>query len=206
MNRYIVKIKSLTIVLLSLILSPLFAFGDKHADEAAAAPAAEIVYDGSLDPNDLAFMGNFGGGEIIFLLLLLLLVFGVIYFLKNFKTDDTPNSNKPSQKEFFPVFLLCFFFGILGIHRFYLGKMGTGLLMAVTLGGFGIWALIDCILILTNNFRDSDGMVIMYRSTSSVPSSGVGTASEIETLSSLKDKGIITEEEFDIKKKQLLGL
>jgi len=52
MNRYTVKTKSLTLVLLSLILSPFFVFGDNHADEAAAAPAAEIVYDGSLDPND----------------------------------------------------------------------------------------------------------------------------------------------------------
>ena len=52
MNRYTVKTKSLTLVLLSLILSPLFAFGDNHADEAAAVPAADIVYDGSLDPND----------------------------------------------------------------------------------------------------------------------------------------------------------
>ena len=52
MNRYTVKTKSLTLVLLSLILSPFFAFGDNHADEAAATPAADIVYDGSLDPND----------------------------------------------------------------------------------------------------------------------------------------------------------
>ena len=52
MNRYTVKTKSLTLVLLSIILSPFFAFGDNHADEAAAVPAAEIVHDGSLDPND----------------------------------------------------------------------------------------------------------------------------------------------------------
>ena len=52
MNRYTVKTKSLTLVLLSIILSPFFAFGDNHADEAAATPAAEIVHDGSLDPND----------------------------------------------------------------------------------------------------------------------------------------------------------
>ena len=52
MNRYTVKTKSLTLVLLSIILSPFFAFGDNHADEAASTPAAEIVHDGSLDPND----------------------------------------------------------------------------------------------------------------------------------------------------------
>ena len=52
MNRYTVKTKSITLVILSIILSPFFAFGDNHAEEAAAPPAAEIVYDGSLDPND----------------------------------------------------------------------------------------------------------------------------------------------------------
>lgn len=154
----------------------------------------------------LAFIGNFGGGEIILLILLGLLVFGIVHFLNKGKTDDTPKSNNASQKEFLPVLLLCFFFGFIGIHRFYVGKMGTGILMALTLGGFGIWALIDCILILTNSFRDSDGMVIMYKSTSSVATNGVGNASEIETLASLKEKGVITEEEFEIKKKQLLGL
>lgn len=45
--------------------------------------------------------------------------------------------------------LLCFFFGGLGVHRFYLGKIGTGILMLITLGGLGIWALIDFIILIT---------------------------------------------------------
>ena len=62
-----------------------------------------------------------------------------------------------SEKRILPAFLLCFFLGVFGVHRFYAGKIGTGLLQLVTLGGFGIWWLIDLILILTGNFKDSDG-------------------------------------------------
>ena len=53
--------------------------------------------------------------------------------------------------------VLCFLFGIVGAHRFYVGKTGTGLLMIFTCGGLGIWAMIDLVLILFGVFRDVDG-------------------------------------------------
>jgi TM2 domain-containing membrane protein YozV len=53
--------------------------------------------------------------------------------------------------------LLCFFLGYFGIHRFYVGKIGTGVLMIITLGGLGIWVLIDLIMILVGSFRDKQG-------------------------------------------------
>ncbi|MCH9816589.1 MAG: TM2 domain-containing protein [Actinomycetia bacterium] len=53
--------------------------------------------------------------------------------------------------------LLCFFLGYFGVHRFYVGKIGTGVLMIITLGGLGIWVLIDLILILVGVFRDKQG-------------------------------------------------
>ena len=53
--------------------------------------------------------------------------------------------------------LICFFLGCIGIHRFMVGKIGTGVLMIITFGGLGIWALIDFIVILTGGFTDSDG-------------------------------------------------
>ena len=62
-----------------------------------------------------------------------------------------------SQRSRLAAALLCFFLGWTGAHRFYAGKAGTGLLMVLTLGGFGLWSLIDLILIVCGAFTDADG-------------------------------------------------
>ena len=56
--------------------------------------------------------------------------------------------------------LLCIlgFLTVAGVHRFYAGKIGTGVLMLVTLGGLGVWTLIDLIIILVDGFKDADGL------------------------------------------------
>jgi TM2 domain-containing membrane protein YozV len=65
-----------------------------------------------------------------------------------------------SKKGFVPTILLCFFLGTLGIHRFYVGKIGTGIVMLITLGGFGVWTLIDFIMIVLSKFTDKQGNYI----------------------------------------------
>lgn len=65
-----------------------------------------------------------------------------------------------SEKSMVAAALLCFFLGYLGIHRFYVGKIGTGILWLLTAGWFGIGTLIDFIVILCENFRDGRGLVI----------------------------------------------
>lgn len=58
--------------------------------------------------------------------------------------------------------IICFFLGGLGIHRFMVGKTGTGVLWLLTGGCFGIGALVDFIMLLCGTFTDKDGNKIPF--------------------------------------------
>ena len=67
------------------------------------------------------------------------------------------NGPEFSPRSRLVALLFCIVFGWIGVHRFYVGKIGTGMLMVVTFGGCGIWMLIDLILIAAGSFRDKEG-------------------------------------------------
>ena len=70
------------------------------------------------------------------------------------------SSTTTSTTDWLTLFLLTFFVGVLGGHRFYVGKIGTGFLMLLTLGGLGVWFLVDLILVVTGQFTNKDGQKI----------------------------------------------
>ena len=72
----------------------------------------------------------------------------------------TQTSAATGSKSWIAALLLCFFVGVLGVHRFYVGKVGTGVLMLITFGGFGVWTLIDLIMIAVGKFSDKQGLAL----------------------------------------------
>src|SRR6266568_3867921 len=66
-------------------------------------------------------------------------------------------------KDWMTTLLLCIFLGWLGVHRFYTGHTVIGIIQLLTAGGCGIWVLIDFIMILTDSYRDSNGLPLVRR-------------------------------------------
>lgn len=67
----------------------------------------------------------------------------------------------PSDKSRAVALILSIVLGVFGAHRFYVGKIGTGLLMICTFGGLGIWYLVDVIMVASGGFRDAEGRRVL---------------------------------------------
>ena len=95
---------------------------------------------------------------------MLLLIFSLIA-LSNMRSDDRrglrgSDEYYSSPKNKWTALILCFFFGIFGVHYFYVGRVGKGLLYLFTVGLFGIGWFIDMIRILCGTFRDRDSLYL----------------------------------------------
>ena len=66
-----------------------------------------------------------------------------------------------SDKDWTTLLILSVLLGGLGVARFYAGHIGLGVLKLLTIGGCGIWALIDIIMVATGKFTDADGLPIV---------------------------------------------
>ena len=73
-----------------------------------------------------------------------------------------PPAGAGQPKSFLVAILLSIFVGSLGVDRFYLGYVGLGILKLVTLGGCGIWSIVDIILIATGKLQDKNGVPLQH--------------------------------------------
>ena len=135
-------------------------------------------------------------------------------------TTQSGNAMQYSEKDWLVTLLFSIFLGCLGIHRFYVGKVGTGILWLLTGGCLGVGALVDIIMIATENFSDDENRLIVqdskkdaafaYAAHNGNASSGPKSSREdvldqIEKLAKLRDSGVISLEEYEQKKAILMS-
>ncbi len=127
------------------------------------------------------------------------------------------NGQQYSERDWLVTLLFSIFLGYLGIHRFYVGKIGTGILWLLTGGCLGIGALVDIIMVATENFTDDQNRLIVqdqrknprpayvYASPAATKSARDEALDQLEKLAKLRDSGAITQEEYEQKKTVIMA-
>jgi hypothetical protein len=102
------------------------------------------------------------------------------------------------------AFMLAIVLGVFGAHRFYVGKIGTGILMLCTVGGLGIWYLYDVIMVASGSFRDADDRrVLRWDPESTEEMQGELSAEVIEELEALRKEVAELSERVDFTERLL---
>lgn len=100
---------------------------------------------------------------------------------------DQPIGPEISERSRGVALVLCFFGGFLGLHRFYAGKIGTGIAQIFTFGGMGVWWLYDFVLVATGEFRDMDELRIRRWGVEQTADSSGATMAQVRQLSDQVD-------------------
>ncbi len=133
----------------------------------------------------------------------------------NMYVDDNGQPVRVSEKSWLATLLLEIFLGGLGIHRFYVGKIGTGILWLITAGIFGIGWIVDLVMIACGNFKDKTDAYLKteeWKNSHRVGArewssswSGSSAADELKKWKDLYDSGAITREEYEAKKREYMN-
>ena len=94
--------------------------------------------------------------------------------------------DQPSDKSRGVALALACVLGLFGGHRFYVDKTGTGLVMALTLGGLGLWWIYDLILVASGSFRDAQGRLVRRWDPEESPPGGIMPAEVLDELEVLR--------------------
>lgn len=119
------------------------------------------------------------------------------------------DSESVQSKNWLTALLLCIFAGCFGFHRFYVGKIGTGILWFLTVGCFGIGAFVDFIKIVTDSFTDASGNILTKNDSGTSAPDKVQPAANpyesLERIAKLHEQGLLSDEEFYKMKNDLMG-
>ena len=94
--------------------------------------------------------------------------------------------DQPSEKSRGVALALACVLGPFGGHRFYVDKTGTGLIMALTIGGVGLWWIYDLIMVASGSFRDAQGRLVRRWDPEESSAGGVVPAEVLDELDVLR--------------------